>query len=200
MATALGLKAAFEEVLDDLREDIEEDAATASPKRKNIIENHGQQRLPEGSGGKGEGPHRGQLSHQRDAMLELLLAWMGDVVRHRVRAESFDLPEYVEATRAIAERSTIHEATRRMRALNKLERHLHTNVNEALAPGGPLHPGVRTQLEATARCHRSSSSDRPEILARARRPCRHRASHRLSAARRRRGARGGSGCSGGRAV
>jgi DNA polymerase-3 subunit delta' len=71
--------------------------------------------------------------HQRDAMLELLLAWMGDVVRHKVGAESFDLPEYLEATRAIAERSTIQEATQRLRTLNKLERHLHTNVNEALA-------------------------------------------------------------------
>ena len=71
--------------------------------------------------------------HQRDAMLELLLSWMGDVVRHKVNAEHFDLPEYLEATRAIAERSSIQEAMRRLRTLNKLERHLHTNVSEALA-------------------------------------------------------------------
>jgi len=55
------------------------------------------------------------------------------VVRHKVGAEHFDLPEYLEATRAIADRSTVQEAMHRLRTLNKLERHLHTNVNEALA-------------------------------------------------------------------
>ena len=38
-------------------------------------------------------------------MLELMLSWMGDIVRHKVGAEHVDLPEYAAATRAIAERT-----------------------------------------------------------------------------------------------
>lgn len=134
MATALSLKAAFEEVLDELREDIEEDAGDDFAKEKE----HYQKTTDSSSYLKGREEKMKALVeasylHQRDAMLELLLSWMGDVVRHKVGAESFDLPEYVDATRAIAERSTISEATCRLRMLNKLERHLHTNVNEALA-------------------------------------------------------------------
>ena len=134
LATALGLKAAFEEVLDDLREDIEEEAGEGFAKEKEHY-----QKTTDSSAylkdqeEKVKARIEASYLHQRDAMLELLLAWMGDVVRHKVGAESFDLLEYVEATRAVAERSTISEATRRLRMLNKLERHLHTNVNEALA-------------------------------------------------------------------
>ena len=71
--------------------------------------------------------------HQRDTMLELLLAWMGDVVRHKVNAEHFDVPEQIESTRALADKLSIEEASRRVKVLNKLEQHLHTNVSENLA-------------------------------------------------------------------
>ena len=134
MATALSLKAAFEEVLDELREDIEEDAGDDFAKEKE----HYQKTTDSSSYLKGREEKMKALVeasylHQRDAMLELLLSWMGDVVRHKVGAEHFDLPEYLEATRAIADRSTVQEAMHRLRTLNTLERHLHTNVNEALA-------------------------------------------------------------------
>lgn len=134
MATALSLKAAFEAVLDEVREDIEEDAGEDFAKQKE----HYQKTTDSSSYLKGREEKMKALVeanylHQRDAMLELLLSWMGDVIRHKVGAEHFDLPEYLHATRAVAEHSSLQEAMRRLRTLTKLERHLHTNVSEALA-------------------------------------------------------------------
>lgn len=36
--------------------------------------------------------------------MELLLAWMGDVLRHQVGVERLDLPDYAAATKALAAR------------------------------------------------------------------------------------------------
>ena len=70
---------------------------------------------------------------ERDALMDLLLAWVGDVARIQAGAEHLDLQQYREATKALAERWTTAETTRRIHVLRKLEQHLHTNVNEALA-------------------------------------------------------------------
>lgn len=69
----------------------------------------------------------------RDALLDVLLSWMGDVVRQQVGAVHLDLPRFSGATAALAQRWEPAEAMRRLRVLRQLEQHLHTNVNEALA-------------------------------------------------------------------
>ncbi len=134
MAAALNLKAAFEEVLDEMREDIEEEAEEDFDKEKE----HYQKTTDSSSYLKGREEQMKALIeatylHQRDALLELLLSWMGDIIRHKVGGEFLDLPEYAQATRAVADKLSMEEATRRLRMLNKLEQHLHTNVNENLA-------------------------------------------------------------------
>ena len=64
---------------------------------------------------------------------EVIYYVKGDIIRHKVGGERLDLPSHAEATKAIAERTTIEDASRRLRALTQLEKHLHTNVNENLA-------------------------------------------------------------------
>ncbi|MDB6139355.1 MAG: polymerase-3 subunit delta [Verrucomicrobiaceae bacterium] len=134
MSIALGLKAGFEEVMDALRGDIEEDAEDDFEKEKELYG----KTTDSSAYLKGKEEHMKALIeatylHQRDGMLELLLAWMGDIVRHKVSAEYFDLQEYSHATKQAADRWTIDEASRRLRTLRKLEQHLHTNVSETLA-------------------------------------------------------------------
>lgn len=134
MAAALNLKAAFEEVLDEMREGIEEEAEEDFDKEKT----HYQKTTEAGAYLKAKEEQMKALIeatylHQRDALLELLLSWMGDIIRHKVGGEFLDLPAYTHATRAIAEKVTIEEASRRLRMLTRLEQHLHTNVNENLA-------------------------------------------------------------------
>lgn len=70
---------------------------------------------------------------ERDALMELLLAWMGDVLRHQVGVDRLDLPEYAAATRALAARWDAGTLSRRLKELRKLHANLHTNVNETLA-------------------------------------------------------------------
>ena len=70
---------------------------------------------------------------ERDGLMELLLAWMGDVMRHQVGVERLDLPQYGAATRALAERWDMPTVSRRLKELRKLYSNLHTNVQESLA-------------------------------------------------------------------
>lgn len=70
---------------------------------------------------------------QRDALMDLLLAWMGDIARQQVGAEHLDLPEHAAATAALAQRWTPEETLSRLRVLRQMEANLHTNVNEGLA-------------------------------------------------------------------
>lgn len=70
---------------------------------------------------------------ERDRLMELMLSWLGDVLRHQVGAPRFDLPEYAEATRALAQRWDISATSRRLAELRKLHGHLRTNAQEALA-------------------------------------------------------------------
>lgn len=134
MAIALGLKAGFEEVMDSLRGDIEEEAEEDFDREKELYG----KTTDSSAYLKGKEEHMKALIEatylqQRDAMLDLLLAWMGDIVRHKVSAEFLDLPEYAHATRQAADHWSIEEASRRLRSLRKMEQHLHTNVNENLA-------------------------------------------------------------------
>ena len=134
MSIALGLKAGFEEVMDSLRGDIEEEAEDDFEKEKELYG----KTTDSSAYLKGKEEHMKALIEatylqQRDAMLDLLLAWMGDIVRHKVGAEFFDLQEYTPATKQAADRWSIDEASRRLRTLRKLEQHLHTNVSETLA-------------------------------------------------------------------
>lgn len=70
---------------------------------------------------------------ERERLMELLLAWMGDVLRHQVGVSRLDLPEYGAATGAMARRWDGRTLSRRLKELRKLQSHLQTNVNETLA-------------------------------------------------------------------
>lgn len=70
---------------------------------------------------------------ERDALMELLLAWMGDVLRHQVGVTRLDLPAYAAATRTLAQRWDTPTVNRRLKELRRLHANLHTNVQENLA-------------------------------------------------------------------
>jgi DNA polymerase III subunit delta' len=134
MAAALTLKMAFESVLDAIRDGIEEAADEDFAKEKA----HYGKTTDSGAYLKNREEQSKALVEatylqQRDGLLELLLSWMGDILRHKVKAERLDLPEYAAVTSQLAERHALPEVVRRMRTLNRLEQLLHTNVNENLA-------------------------------------------------------------------
>jgi DNA polymerase-3 subunit delta' len=70
---------------------------------------------------------------ERDGLMELLLSWLGDVLRHQVGVSRLDLPEYAAATGALAQRWERATVSRRIKELRRLHANLHTNVQENLA-------------------------------------------------------------------
>ncbi len=70
---------------------------------------------------------------ERDALMELLLSWMGDVLRHQVGVDRLDLPDYAAATRTLSQRWDSATVYRRLKELRRLHGNLHTNVQEGLA-------------------------------------------------------------------
>jgi|JI6StandDraft_1071083.scaffolds.fasta_scaffold01279_15 DNA polymerase-3 subunit delta' len=133
IGSALGLKTDFQVVLDELYDVIKEEHDEEFDKEK---EHYAQttdgtwlkQREEEVSA-----QIEALYLQRRDAMMDLVLAWMGDVARQQVGAANLDLPQYQHATARLAEQWQPEETTKRLRALRQLEQHLHTNVNEGLA-------------------------------------------------------------------
>lgn len=133
ISAALGLKADFEGILEDLHGDIKEEQEDEFEKEQD----HYKQTTDGAWLKQREEQVTAQIEatylQQRDAMMDLLLAWMGDIARQQAGAEHLDLPQYAKATAALAQRWGAGETTRRLRVLRRMESHLHTNVNEGLA-------------------------------------------------------------------
>ncbi len=133
LAGAFALKKEFQEILEEVHEDIKKEMEDDFERERDHYA-----KTTDGSWLK----HREEQVEaniesaylmQRDALMDLLLSWMGDVVRQQVGAEHLDIRPYQSATAALAQRWTPAEAGKRLRILRKLEQHLHTNVNEGLA-------------------------------------------------------------------
>lgn len=133
ISAALGLKADFESILEDMHGDIKEEQEDEFEKEQD----HYKQTTDGTWLKQREEQVTAQIEatylQERDALMDLLLAWMGDVARQQVGAENLDLPDYAAATSALAKRWEPGETTKRLRVLRQLESHLHTNVNEGLA-------------------------------------------------------------------
>ncbi len=133
IGAALGLKADFQAILEALHEAIEKEHENAFEKEQDHYK-----QTTDGSWLKQREEQvaaniQAEYLGERDGLLDLLLAWMGDVARQQVGGEHLDLPEFCEATAKLAERWAPEETSRRLRVLRQLESHLHTNVNEGLA-------------------------------------------------------------------
>lgn len=70
---------------------------------------------------------------ERDQLLELMIAWMGDVVRCKCGVECLDFPGEKATTARVAEAEDMAKLLQRMDALENLRTNLETNVQEQLA-------------------------------------------------------------------
>jgi DNA polymerase-3 subunit delta' len=135
LASALALRRGFDDILDAVHERIEKQLEKEFEEEKK----HLRQTTDVSSSWLDE-KEKGVLAsieahylQERDRLMDLLLSWLGDVLRHQVGAPRLDLPEYAEATRALAQQWDVAATTRRLAELRKLHSHLHTNAQEALA-------------------------------------------------------------------
>ncbi len=129
---ALVLQAAVARVLAEAREEIDAAAARAF---KAEVERYGQ-----GSEGKWldrrEDEHeaiaRSDYLRTRQALLDLLAAWLGDVLRQKAGGGGLDFPAEAGVTGRLAEGRGWPELLRRVEAFEDVQRGLETNAQEQL--------------------------------------------------------------------
>ncbi|MEQ1751389.1 MAG: hypothetical protein ABL974_18340 [Prosthecobacter sp.] len=133
ISAALGLKADFQAIIDELYDEIKEEQEEEFEKEQD----HYKQTTDGTWLKQREEEVTAQIEatylQRRDALMDLMLAWMGDVARLQVGAEHLDLTQYRDATAQLAKRWTPEDTSKRIRYLRQLDQHLHTNVNEGLA-------------------------------------------------------------------
>jgi DNA polymerase-3 subunit delta' len=133
ISAALALKADFQAIIDALYDEIKEEQEAEFEKEQDHYK-----QTTDGSWLKQrEEEVTAQIEaaylQRRDALMDLMLAWMGDIARQQVGAEHLDLSQYREATAQLAQRWSPEDTAKRIRYLRQLDQHLHTNVNEGLA-------------------------------------------------------------------
>jgi DNA polymerase-3 subunit delta' len=133
ISAALGLKADFQSIMDDLHEEIKKEHEEEFEKEQD----HYKQTTDGTWLKQREEEVTAQIEaaylQRRDALMDLLLAWMGDIARQQVGAEHLDLVQYRDATAQLAKRWSPEDTSKRVRYLRQLDQHLHTNVNPGLA-------------------------------------------------------------------
>lgn len=135
LAAAMTLRREFEDILESVHDRLTKELEAVFEAEKK----HFKQTTDVGNGWlkdreqETEAAIESRYRQERDGLMELLLAWMGDVMRHQVGVERLDLPQYAAATRALADRWDMPTVSRRLKELRKLYSNLHTNVQESLA-------------------------------------------------------------------
>ncbi len=71
--------------------------------------------------------------NEREKLLDVLIAWMGDVVRQKCAVEQLDFPGEKAATSRVADEHELGDLLQRMDSMEDLRANLGTNVQEQLA-------------------------------------------------------------------
>lgn len=133
IARALSLRAAFSGVLARRRAEIVKSNDLAlkeeTQKYKNTTEGDWLKRREEFYKAHTESEY---LS-EREKLLEVLISWMGDVVRRKCSVDRLDYPNEKETTTRVAERHELGDLLKRMESLEGLRANMETNVQEQLA-------------------------------------------------------------------
>ena len=71
--------------------------------------------------------------NERERLLEILISWMGDVVRQKCEVSQLDLSSASAATSSVADKHRLPDLLQRIDALEALRANLETNAQEQLA-------------------------------------------------------------------
>jgi len=71
--------------------------------------------------------------NERDKLIEVIVSWVGDVVRQKCSVDRLDFPSESKTTAAVAEAHELRDLLCRMEGIEELRAHFGTNVQEQLA-------------------------------------------------------------------
>lgn len=71
--------------------------------------------------------------NEREKLIEVLVSWVGDVVRQKCSVDRLDFPSESETTARVAEAHELRDLLCRMDGIEELRAHFETNVQEQLA-------------------------------------------------------------------
>jgi len=133
VARALTLKAAFSKVLDRRKSSISK--ANDAAQKEEVLR---YKQTTEGDWLKNRENYYKALTEsdyllERGQLLDVLITWLGDVVRQKCDVEALDYPKHSAVTRSVADSEPLESLLQRMEALEKLGALLETNVSEPLA-------------------------------------------------------------------
>ncbi len=130
---ALTLKSEFQEILESIKTEIKKTLEDEFKKEQDHFKQTTDGNWLKQREEQVEAQIEANYQQQRDALMDLLLAWMGDAARQQAGSGHVDIPDYQYATAELAERWNAGELNRRLTALRKLDQYFRTNVNEGLA-------------------------------------------------------------------
>lgn len=130
---ALALKAGFQEILEDIKDGIKKELEDEFKKEQDHFKQTTDGNWLKQREEQVEAQIESAYQQQRNALMDLLLAWIGDAARHQAGSAHLDLPDHRAATAELAGRWSAAELNKRLGALHRLDQFLRTNVNESLA-------------------------------------------------------------------
>jgi DNA polymerase-3 subunit delta' len=130
---AYRLMQGFQELLGQIRERIQEEAAAAQKAEEARYKNTTDGEWLESREAYYKALTESRYLEERAQLVEILFLWWADVLRARTGVSPRELPEAHPQTEAMAMRLTIPEILRRIRRLEELRDHLSRTVQETLA-------------------------------------------------------------------
>ena len=132
VTTALTLRAGFSGILLEERQKIEKvnDAAYKEEKKRYQNTTDGEWLKQREDFYKAQ--TESEYLNEREQLLNVLISWMGDVVRQKCFVDRLDFPKEKETTRRVAESHELRDLLNRMEAIDDLRSNLGTNMQEQL--------------------------------------------------------------------
>ncbi len=131
--TALQIKAVFTDFLDAKKSEVEATAKAAAKEESAIYRD-----ATDGTWLKErEDFHNAaavaEYLETRNRYLDVILAWLADILRIKNHAEGLDFPQCADVLKSIAEKESTARISKRLDALERLRQTLETNASESLA-------------------------------------------------------------------
>lgn len=129
---ALGVKAAFEQILANYKKEREKFFADELKAESALYKNTSEGKWLEEREEAMKAELAGELVEAKQSLVQWLVSWMGDAVRAKFGSDRFDLPRQSEVTKGFGENQDLPSLLRRTDRLKELVSLLETNAQENL--------------------------------------------------------------------